>query len=399
MNKRLLPIFIVVFVDILGFSLILPLLPFYAGELKASDAAIGPLIASYSICQFLAAPVLGSLSDRYGRRPLLLYSQFGSLAGFLLLGLAMHLPHPLAWLFAGRMIDGLSGGNLTVAQAYIADITEPQDRAKTFGMIIGVSFGLGFTIGPGLGAFTSKQFGYDVTAYLAAGFSLASILATKFLLTETQHRRDESRPRGLAMYTRAFEYVRIPALRPLLAIFFFMSLPFTIYTTMFPFFAQRQLGFDVQQAGYFLAFVGLLGIVWQGGLVGPLVRRVGESRSLLLGLGASAAGLFYVTGVDVWWKLIFVAIPFSLGHGISRPPLTSIITQTAPPEHRGGVLGAMTSIESLTRILGPLLGGWLIALHPHWLGWVGGTLFLIALAIALPLRAEPLNQPRQDSVS
>ncbi|MDX2033405.1 MAG: MFS transporter [Blastocatellia bacterium] len=382
MNKRLLPIFIVVFVDILGFSLILPLLPFYAGELKATDASIGPLIASYSLCQFLAAPILGSLSDRYGRRPLLLYSQFGSLFGFMLLGLAMHLPNPLAWLFIGRMIDGLSGGNLTVAQAYIADITEPQDRAKTFGMIIGVSFGLGFTIGPGLGAFTSKQFGYDVTAYLAAAFSLTSILATWFLLTETQHRRDETRPSGLAMYTRAFDYLRIAELRPLLAIFFFMSLPFTIYTSMFPFYAQKQLNFDVQQAGYFLALVGLLGILWQGGLVGPVVKRFGENRSLLLGLVASAAALFYVIDVDVWWKLIIVAIPFSLGHGISRPPLTSIITQTAPAERRGGVLGAMTSIESLTRIIGPVLGGWIISLHPTWLGWIGGTLFLIALLLA-----------------
>src|SRR5262249_5534823 len=148
LNKRLIPIFIVVFVDILGFSIILPLLPFYASKINAADAAVGPLIASYSLCQFIAAPILGKLSDTYGRRPILLYSQFGSFLGFILLGLAMHLPHPLAWLFAGRMIDGLSGGNLTVAQAYISDITEPHERAKIFGMIIGVSFGLGFTIGP-----------------------------------------------------------------------------------------------------------------------------------------------------------------------------------------------------------------------------------------------------------
>src|SRR5262249_37647438 len=156
-------IFIVVFVDILGFSIILPLLPFYAGQIHAPDWTVGPLIASYSICQFIAAPILGNLSDVYGRRPLLLYSQFGSLAGFILLGLAIDSRYPLDWLFAGRMIDGLSGGKLTVAQAYISDITEPRERAKVFGMIIGVSFGLGFSIGPGLGSITSKHFGYDVT--------------------------------------------------------------------------------------------------------------------------------------------------------------------------------------------------------------------------------------------
>lgn len=387
-NKQLIPIFIVVFVDILGFSIILPLLPFYASKIDAADSSVGPLIASYSLCQFIAAPILGNLSDTWGRRPILLYSQFGSFVGFILLGLAMHLPHPLAWLFVGRMIDGLSGGNLTVAQAYISDVTEPRERAKVFGMIIGVSFGLGFTIGPGLGAIISSRFGYDITAYLAALFSLSSIIATFRLLPETQHQRDESRLRGLAMYTRVMDYMRIVELRPLLAVFFFLSLPFTIYTTMFALFAKNQLGFDVKQAGYFLALVGLLGVVWQGGLIGPIVRRFGEYRSLMIGLVASAAGLYYVVAVDIWWKLIFVAILFSFGHSVSRPSLTSLIAQAAPPNRRGGVFGAMTSIESVTRIIGPVLGGWIITTQPRWLGWVGGALFTVAALIGLTIRSS-----------
>jgi MFS transporter, DHA1 family, tetracycline resistance protein len=393
-KERLIPIFIVVFVDILGFSIILPLLPFYASKINASDASVGPLIASYSLCQFVAAPILGNLSDTYGRRPVLLYSQFGSLLGFILLGLAIHLPQPLAWLFAGRMIDGLSGGNLTVAQAYISDITEPHERAKIFGMIIGVSFGLGFTIGPGLGAIISSRFGYDITAYLAAFFSLSSIIATFFLLPETQHQRDEARLRGLAMYTRVVDYLRIVELRPLLAVFFFMSLPFTIYTTMFPLFAKNQLGFDVRHAGYFLALVGLLGVVWQGGLIGPIVKRFGEYKSLMIGLVASAAGLYYVTAVDVWWKLIFVAILFSFGHSVSRPSLTSLIAQAAPPDRRGGVFGAMTSIESMTRIIGPLLGGWIITTQPKWVGWVGGALFTVAALIGSAIRSSEARSAR-----
>jgi MFS family permease len=387
-NKQLIPIFIVVFVDILGFSIILPLLPFYASKVNAVDSLVGPLIASYSLCQFIAAPILGNLSDTWGRRPVLLYSQFGSFVGFILLGLAMHLPHPLAWLFAGRMIDGLSGGNLTVAQAYISDITEPRERAKIFGMIIGVSFGLGFTIGPGLGATIASRFGYDISAYLAALFSLSSIIATYLLLPETQHQRDETRTRGLAMYTRVADYLRIADLRPLLAVFFFLSLPFTIYTTMFALFAKNQLGFDVKQAGYFLALVGLLGVVWQGGLIGPIVRRFGENKSLMIGLVASAAGLYYVVAVDVWWKLIFVAILFSFGHSVSRPSLTSLIAQAAPPNRRGGVFGAMTSIESLTRIIGPVLGGWIITTQPRWLGWVGGALFTVAALIGSTIRSS-----------
>jgi len=386
--NRLIPIFIVVFVDILGFCIVLPLLPYYASKINAADASVGPLIASYSLCQFIAAPILGNLSDTHGRRPILLYSQFGSFLGFILLGLAMHLPHPLAWLFAGRMIDGLSGGNLTVAQAYISDITEPRERAKIFGMIIGVSFGLGFTIGPGLGAIISSRFGYDITAYLAAFFSLTSIIATFLLLPETQHRRDEARARGLRMYTRVADYLRIAELRPLLAVFFFLSLPFTIYTTMFPLFAKNQLGFDVKHAGYFLALVGLLGVIWQGGLIGPIVKRFGEYKSLMIGLVASAAGLYYVVAVDVWWKLIFVAILFSFGHSVSRPSLTSLIAHAAPPNRRGGVFGAMTSIESVSRIIGPVLGGWIITTQPRWMGWVGGALFTVAALIGSTIRSS-----------
>ena len=385
-DKRIIPIFIVVFVDILGFSIILPLLPFYAGTFNASDQLIGLLIASYSVCQFIAAPLLGHLSDHHGRRSVLLYSQFGSLTGFILLGLAMNLPSPLAWMFVARMIDGFSGGNLTVAQAYISDITPPESRAKTFGMIIGGSFGLAFTIGPALGSIVSSKFGYNITAYVAAAISLTSILATTFLLPETQHQSDEARPRGLAMYTRALDYLAIPDLRPLLFIFFFMSLPFTIYTTMFPLFAKKQLGFTVDQAGYFLALVGLLGVFWQAAMIGPVVNRFGEYKSMIIGLSASTIGLYYVAFVNIWWKLIVVALLFSFGHGISRAPLTSIISKTAPMNRRGGVFGAMTSLESLTRILGPILGGWLIAVHPTWLGWVGGTLFIIATLIGLSLK-------------
>src|SRR5262245_5909052 len=309
----------------------------------------------------------------------------------------MHLPHPLAWLFAGRMIDGLSGGNLTVAQAYISDITEPHERARIFGMVIGVSFGLGFTIGPGLGAIIADRFGYDISAYLAAFFSLSSIVATFFLLPETHHQSDEPRPRGLAMYTRVMDYLRIAELRPLLAVFFFLSLPFTIYTTMFALFAKNQLGFNQKQAGTFLALVGLLGIVWQGGFIGPIVRRFGEYRSLLIGLVASAAGLYYVVAVDVWWKLIFVAILFSFGHSVSRPSLTSVIAQAAPPNRRGGVFGAMTSIESFTRVIGPVLGGWIVTTQPRWLGWVGGALFTVAALIGSTIRSSEARSAEPQS--
>lgn len=386
-NKRLIPIFIVVFVDLLGFSLILPLLPYYAETFDASPQVIGYLVASYSLFQFLASPILGDLSDRFGRRPLLLYSQIGSCAGFLLLGTALHLPQPLFWLFVARIIDGISGGNLTIAQAYIADITKPEDRAQSYG-IIGVAFGLGFLMGPIIGGLLS-DFGYDVPAYAAAGFSFLSILATVFLLPETQHRRDPERRTGARAYLRVFDYTGTKRLRRLLLVFLFFALPFALYVSMFALYAARQLDFTAKQTSYFLGFIGLLGIIWQGGFVRPMVRKFGERGAMLIGLIFSSLGVFYVVWVNVWWKLGIVALLFSFGNSIARPSLTSLVTQAAPPDRRGGILGATTSIESFSRILAPILGGWLIGgLHPTWLGWVGGCLFFIAAVIASTVPGE-----------
>ncbi len=381
-NKTLLPLFIVVFVDILGFSLILPLLPYYAGSFNASAMLIGVLVASYSVFQFLSSPILGDLSDRYGRRPLLLYSQIGSCAGFILMGAAIHLPNPLVWLFVARIIDGISGGNLTIAQAYIGDVTRPQERAKAFGLIIGVAFGLGFLIGPALGGFLS-DYGFDVPAYAAAGLSLASIVATALFLPETEHQSDPDRKTGFAAYTRVFDYLNIQSLRYLLIVFLFFALPFALYVSMFALYADYQLHFTAKQTGYFLALVGLLGIIWQAALVGPIVNRFGEWKTLLAGLVLSAIGITTTVWVDLWWELGVVAFFFSLGNSITRPSLTSLITQAAPSNRRGGVLGATTSLESLSRIVAPIVGGWVIGgLHPTWLGWIGGALFLVAIAFA-----------------
>lgn len=387
-DKRLIPIFIVVFIDLLGFSLILPLLPYYASTFGASPQTIGYLVASYSLCQFLAAPILGDWSDRYGRRPLLLYSQLGSFLGFLLLAIAPSLPNALMWLFVSRIIDGVSGGNLTIAQAYISDISTPQERARNFGMIIGVSFGLGFLLGPSFGGFLSR-WGYSVPALAAALLSFSSIMATYFLLPETQHQRDELRATGVKAYTRALEYLQLAEVRRLLWVFLFNALPFALYVTMFALFAKTQLAFTAEQTGYYLGFVGLLGIIWQGSAIGPVVARLGDHKTLLIGLSLSALGLFAVALVDVWWKLVFVALFFSLGHGLARPSLTSLITQAAPPNRRGGVLGATTSLESFSRIVSPILGGWLIAVHPTWLGWLGGVLYTTAVIIAFTVTVPP----------
>jgi MFS family permease len=311
----------------------------------------------------------------------MIYSQIGSCAGFVLLGTALYLPNPLAWLFVSRVIDGVSGGNLTIAQAYIADVTPPEERAKSYG-VIGIAFGLGFLVGPAFGGFLSR-WGYDVPAYAAAIFSLASIFLTMKLLPETEHLADAERASGIRALGRAFDYFAIPVLSRLLATFAFFALPFALYVSMFALFADRQLKLTAEQTGYFLAFVGLLGVVWQGAVVGPLVKRVGERAALIAGLVASAVGLFGIAGVDVWWKLFFVALPLSFGTSITRPAITSMITQAAPPDRRGGVLGVTSAIESFSRVVAPIAGGWIIAFHPSWLGWVAGALGTVAVVLAI----------------
>lgn len=389
-NKRLLPIFVIVFVDLLGFSLILPLLPYYALEFDASEQTIGWLVATYSICQFVASPILGALSDRFGRKPLLVYSQLGSFAGFVMMGLALSLPNSLFWIFVARIVDGLSGGNITIAQAYISDVTKPEERAKAYGLI-GVAFGLGFLVGPAFGGFLSR-FGYDIPAYGAAFFALSSVMATVVLLPETEHRADAERMSGAAAFVRSFDYFKVPRLGRLLFVFLFFALPFSLYVSMFALFAERQLSFTAEQTGYFLAFIGFLGIIWQGGLVGPIVKRIGEPQTLLTGLVSSAAGMFLILWVDVGWKLFPVAFFLSLGTSLTRPSLTSLVTKAAPPRRRGGVLGVTSSLESFSRIVAPIAGGYIIgSLHPTWLGLVGGLLGLVAIALAFPTRSADVS--------
>lgn len=382
-NRKLLPVFVVVFIDLLGFSIILPLLPYYASTFHASPSTIGYLIATYSIFQFIASPVLGNLSDRYGRKPVMLYSQFGSFAGFLLLAAAGSLPHSLIWLFVSRAIDGLSGGNVTVAQAYISDVTRPEDRAKSFGLIIGLAFGFSFLIGPGLGGFLSR-YGYSLPAYVAAFFALSSLITTITILPEPE-KKTAIENRG-NLYSRIVDYTKIEGLRRLYYIFFLFSLFFSLFVTTFALYADRQLHLTAEQAGYTLAGVGLLGIIWQGGLVGPLVKRLGERNSLLLGMMSSMVGYFMILLVDEWWKLGVAAVFISFGNGIIRPSLTSLLTQMAPADRRGGALGVAASIESLSRIAAPILGGWIIsAFSPSWIGLVAGFLASIALLISLLL--------------
>jgi MFS family permease len=382
LKSPLLPIFLIVSVDVLGLTIILPLLPFYAEHYGASPAVVGLLVSLYAFCQLIAGPILGRLSDHMGRRPLLLVSQVGTFIGFLILAYA----HALWVIFLSRAIDGITAGNLSLAQAYISDVTKPEDRAKSFALI-GIAFGMGFLIGPGLSGFLSK-YGYQYPIFVAAGLSATSILATYFLLPAvTPAAADNATPRKFTLldWGNYVRYFREPGLAPLLWQFFAFTFAFSMFMTGFPLFAERRYtwhnqAFGPQQVGYVYAFLGLLGVILQGGMIGRLVKAFGEVNLARAGFFFGLIGLVAL-GFTHSVPLLLVAVAVaSSGTGIIRPTVTSMITQKAGRSEQGVILGLTQSLNSISAIAAPALAGFLID-HSLLSTWavIGGAICGIAL--------------------
>lgn len=374
-NSRLLTIFVIVFIDLLGFGLILPLLPYYAEEYGATPTLVGLLVASYAAAQLLGAPILGRLSDRYGRRPILLLSVFGTFLSLLLLGLADPLGRAiaggvsaqqanlfiLAMLFFSRVLDGLTGGNISVAQAYIADVTDEQNRARGMG-IIGAAFGLGFIIGPAAGGALSR-FGYSAPAFAAAALSFLNLLQIFLLLPESlsAERREELAQRPKAPFTLSalWHALQRPKVGPLLHVRLFFGLAFATFQTVFALFAQA-IGLQAQTTGFVLAYVGLLAVITQGGLIGVLTRRFRENALLISALwvmGGSLLGWAFTRNLVA---LLILLLPLAVSGGILNTVIQSAISKAVSREEVGGILGLAASLEALTRVIAPTLGGFLL---------------------------------------
>jgi MFS family permease len=368
-RSPLLPIFLIVMVDVLGLTIILPLLPFYAERLGASPAVVGLLVSTYAACQLVAGPVLGQISDRLGRRPLLLVSQVGTFIGFLILAWAGSL-----WMvFLARVIDGLTAGNLSLAQAYISDVTRPEERAKSFG-VIGVAFGIGFLIGPAISGFLST-FGYQYPIFAAAGLSATSILSTYFLLpgapVVTRPGQDDAAALPAGRRLRVLDwgnyvtYFRRPLLAQLLWQFFSFAFTFAIFMSGFALFAERRYTwnghpFGVKEVGYVFAYVGFLGIILQGGLIGRLVRRFGEEKLVSAGFISATVGFALMGFTYHLPGLLLASTIASFGTGVLRPAITSLITQRAGRQEQGVILGLTQSLMSVAQIVAPVIAGFLI---------------------------------------
>jgi len=368
MTRPLLVIFLTIFVNLIGFGIIIPLLPFYAETFGASPLVIGLLFAIFSVCQLVAAPVLGDWSDRYGRRPILIFSLLGTVLSFVLLAVA----HSLTMLFIARIVDGLSGGNISTARAYVADVTEPKDRARAYGLI-GAAFGLGFIFGPALSGVLAKV-SYTAPIWAAAGITLAATAVAWLWLPETVHRAQA----GTGMPFRNLpEMLRRPALGRILVIDFVYWFAFAIFQTTFALFTSRRFHFDASQTGYFFSAFGVLGAIVQGGFIRPIVRRLGDKPTFVVGLLCSVIGLIGATLTHSVTVFAATLVPLAFGIGFGHPTMASLVSKTARNDEQGRVQGAASAVESLGRTVGPVWGSASLQRFGDGVPYVSAAVFLL----------------------
>jgi DHA1 family tetracycline resistance protein-like MFS transporter len=359
-RSPLVVIFVTVFIDLVGFGIVIPVLPYYVEgtRFNASPRMVGLLFASYSVMQLVFTPILGRLSDKYGRRPILFLSLLGTSAGFLVMGFATTL-----WmLFAGRIIDGITGGNISTAQAYIADVTSKEDRAKGMGLI-GAAFGLGFTFGPAIGGVLSK-WGISVPFIFAGCMAFANAVLLYFTLPETvtpDHPARASAATG--RWSQLARSLKNGRLAFILVIYFLFVVAFSIMVSSYALFTMYRFGFDPLHNGYFFMFVGIVGAIIQGGLIGRLAKKFGELPLTVVGAFLFAASLLAIpftspqTGLVV---LLLVGALFAVGNSFATPSLTSLASKSAGAGEQGGVMGVTQSVASLARAVGPTISAWLI---------------------------------------
>jgi MFS family permease len=427
MSRRspLLPIFLIVLVDVLGFTIVIPLLSLYAEKFGASALVATTLVSVYALCSLVSTPIIGKLSDQFGRKPLLLVSQAGTCAGFLILGSAGAL-----WMvFLGRILDGVTAGNLSLAQAYISDHTLPENRAKSFG-VIGIAFGIGFMAGPGLGGYLDRYediAGIHPAFLVAASLSALSILATATLLTSEKPATEgdliggspagfagrgaearESigpagkRPSAFDWATYA-EYFRRPVLRVLYVQFLLFSFAFSAFFSGFALFAERRFIRDnhpwtATEVGYLFMFSGFLGIILQGGILGRLVKRYGELKLTIAGFCAAVVAYFLVglAPSENLKFLVVATIVASFANGVLRPVITSRITKAVGRHEQGVALGISGSLGSIAMALGPPAGG--LMLSQEWtFGWamipMGAAVIGLVATVVSGVRGEPAGAP------
>jgi DHA1 family tetracycline resistance protein-like MFS transporter len=403
-RSPLFPIFMIVFVDVLGLGITIPVLPLFAkNNLGATAQMITGLTSVFFAAQLFAGPLLGRLSDKFGRRPVLIASQLGTFGALLLTGSALS----IGWIYVARLIDGFTGGNISVAQAYLSDITDEKNRARGLG-IINAAFGAGFVFGPAFGGVLAANFGERVPFFAAAGFSLLTILLSIFLLPESLPAEKRNREHVISWKTPFQELIRLPqearktpALGLLLTIAFGINLAFFAFQTIYALWFERTALAGYPQAQLqliisgILAAVGLLNVSAQAWLVGPLVRRFGEKHLVVFGNLARGLGIF-ILGVFPYLLTAIPSVPLlSIGGSVSLPALIALLTYTAPPNQRGRVIGLNQSASALGNMIGPLLSGFIFDnVGPNQAMLFAGSITILTIALtATRLYQLPIQKP------
>jgi multidrug resistance protein len=402
-RRALLTVFLTILLDLIGFGMILPLLPFYAQEFQATPLQIGLLFSSYSLTQLVFAPLLGRLSDRVGRRPVLLASIAGGAASYLLFALAPN----YAVLLVARSFSGVAAANYGIAQAYMADVSAPEDRSKAMGLV-GAAFGLGFVLGPALGGILDHigtqtglgHLGHRIVPLTAAALSGVNLLIAVFGLPESlaPGLRGEAAHRGSWLGLSDLRNVwRDAALRGLMMLFFLVMFCFSIMETTLALFCQQRFGFGTRETSWLFVYVGILLVIIQGGLLGRLVRRFGERLLILSGIVLMTVGLLLLPLTPaaippVWsrlWPLLISLLLLAVGQGIHNPSTTGLLSRLTDERSQGGTIGLSRSFGALARTLGPAAGTWIFgAAGAGWPFWAAGGLMLLALVVAVNVLNE-----------
>jgi DHA1 family tetracycline resistance protein-like MFS transporter len=410
-KRAMLTIFLIVFTDLMGFGIIIPLLPLYAKQYHATAFDVGLLFSIYSACQFVASPILGAISDRFGRRPVLIFSQLGSSLGYLLLGIVMnlhwaHTEYALLLIYCSRFIDGLSGGNISTAQAYISDVTPKKDRAAGMA-VLGAAFGIGFAMGPALGALT-VLIHPALPGYFASAMSFAAMVQTYFFLKEGRvHNHAEAT--SWLHPSRFVPILRKSRLVQLLLIFFISMAAFVMLESMVALFLSdvHTFAFRDWQVGFYYAFLGVIIAGVQGGCIRPLTKRFGEWPLAIVGpiLVAIGMAMLAIVGVKpMLWILLLGGAVNATGRSLQTPALYALVSHSADPREQGLVFGLNQGLSSMARVIGPVIAA--AAFHIHISGpfIVAGAIVMIAALWTAALRvgapdAEKFPLPAEASAA
>lgn len=369
-------LFFTVLIDLIGFGILIPILPYYAQRLGAGGLGIGVLFGIYSGMQFFSTAVLGRLSDRIGRRPILLTTIVMNVAGCLLFAAA----HSYAVLFVARVFSGFGGGNISAAQAYVADITTPAERSRGMG-IIGAAFGIGFVLGPAIGGFAAHLYGPTAPALVAAGLSFVNLVSAYFVLPESLH-TDLRTTRPLFDLSHLPRALRHETLAPLMLAWFLAAFAFAGYTVALPLWTGTKFGWRERELGWFFTLIGATAAIVQGGLFGRIAKHTGDRRLVIAGAFGMALAIAVVPALRTVPVLYAFTFVLAFSNSIFVPAATGLVSILADPTEQGTVLGAAQALSALGRLSGPIVLGQLFDMVSPAAAFVAAGLVMVVAATA-----------------